>query len=468
MRKRLLGTLGALLAGAGLVFAQAWSTAPSTTTAKEGWSHDSVKVGKWSAPKAAEPKHHAPECPPACPPECPSPCPPSCCPDPCAPLGCPEPCDYQEDAPFNICNRIWLSGETLVWWLKDGKIDVPLVTSTTDPFSTGILGIQGTFVVYGNNEQEHNAFVGGRLSGGYILNEARTMAVEASAFALQEKSDNFSLRGDNIGSGIFARPYTDTVAGQGASALLSFPGAFSGGITIESTSELWGAEVNFIKNLFRLDCVSMDFLAGFRYMQLDEDITINDTFLVLNAGIGFFNGVALPEGNAIIRTDIFETENRFYGGQIGTRLEYRWGCFYALGKLKVAIGDNSQEVNVDGQTSLFVSDTLAASTPGGLLALATNIGSTTRDEFTVVPEAAVNVGWHVTPRIRIYAGYTFIYWSDVLRPGEQIDLQVNPGILPTAPTGQFGVPGGPQTPRVLLRSNDFFAHGMNFGVAFRF
>jgi hypothetical protein len=45
---------------------------------------------------------------------------------------------------------------------------------------------------------------------------------------------------------------------------------------------------------------------------------------------------------------------------------------------------------------------------------------------------------------------------------------VNPGILPTAPVGQFGVPGGPQLPTVLLKSNDFFAHGMNFGVAFRF
>jgi hypothetical protein len=364
---------------------------------------------------------------------------------PCLP---PEPCE-QEDAPFSLCNRWFVSGETLVWWLKDGRINAPLVTSTRDPFSTGILGQPGTFVVYGNSEVEHNAFVGGRLNGGFVLNEARTMAIEASG-------------------GILARPYTDVVAGQGASALQEFPGAFTGGVTVETTSQLWGAEINFVKNIFRTECISLDFLIGARYLQLDEDLSINDTFLVLNAGIGFFNGTALPEGNAVIRTDLFETKNRFYGGQIGGRLEYRLGTFYVLGKLKVALGDNSQEVNVDGRSSLFVSDNLAAVTPGGLLALATNIGSTTRDEFSAVPEASVNVGWHITPHIRIYAGYTFLYWTNVLRPGEQIDLRVNPGILPTAPVGQFGVPGGPQLPTVLLKSNDFFAHGMNFGVAFRF
>src|SRR5262245_22477566 len=126
MRMRLLGSLGALLAGAGLAFGQAWSHTPSSTV-HQGWSHhDDAAAASRVGPPAA------------------------CC-DPCTPLCCPEPCE-QEEAPFDICKRIYISGETLVWWLKDARLDAPILTTTSDPLSTGILGLPGTSVIYGNNE----------------------------------------------------------------------------------------------------------------------------------------------------------------------------------------------------------------------------------------------------------------------------------------------------------------------------
>lgn len=450
MKKRLLGSVGAVLAAAGMACGQVWANPPAgTEETKEAVAEKEVQPAS-----CCDSKKPAPGYLPAVT-------------DPCLPCLPYEP-PIQEDAPFSIHNRMFISGETLVWWLKDGRINVPLVTTTSDPVTLGVLGAPGTSVVFGNTEVEHNAFVGARLTGGFVLDEKKIWALEGSGFWLAQNSDVFRVNGAEVPSGILARPYADAVTGQQASALQAFPSAFAGGVIVETTSELWGGEVNLVKNLFRLDCLSMDFLVGGRYLNLEESVNITDTFLILSAGIGFFNGQAQPDGRAISRTDIFETRNRFYGGQIGTRLEYRFGTFYVLGKMKVALGLNNQEVAVDGRTSLFANDALADATPGGLLALATNIGTTSRDEFSAVPEASVTVGWHVTPRIRVYAGYTFLYWSDVLRPGEQIDLRINPGILPTAPIGQFGVPGGPQVPTVLMRSNDFYAHGMNFGVALRF
>ncbi|MCS6977545.1 MAG: BBP7 family outer membrane beta-barrel protein [Gemmatales bacterium] len=449
MRKRLLGSVGAVLAAAGMACGQVWANPPAAAEeVKEAVAQKEVKPTSCCDSKPV-PGHLPPVTDPCL---------------PCLPYNPP----IQEDAPFSIHNRMFLSGETLVWWLKDGRINVPLITTTSDPLTTGILGEPGTSVVFGNTEVEHNAFVGARLTGGFVLDEKKVWALEASGFWLAQQSDVFRVNGNEVASGILARPYLDAANGVGASALDAFPSAFAGGVIVETTSELWGGEINLVKNLFRIDCLSMDFLVGGRFLNLEESVSITDTFLILNAGIGFFNGVAQPEGRAISRNDLFETRNRFYGGQIGARLEYRFGTFYVLGKMKVALGITNQEVAVDGTSSLFANDALVDVTPGGLLALTTNIGTTSRDEFSAVPEASVNIGWHVTPRIRVFAGYTFLYWSDVLRPGEQIDLRVNPGILPTAPTGQFGVPGGPPVPTVLQRSNDFYAHGMNFGVALRF
>lgn len=450
MRTRLLGSVGAVLTAAGMACGQVWANPPAAA------EETKQAVAEQEAKPASCCDDHKPK-----PGQLPA------VTEPCL-AALPYNPPIQEDAPFSIHNRMFLSGETLVWWLKDGRINVPLITTSNDPFTLPVLGQSSTSVVFGNTEIEHNAFVGARLTGGFMLDENKIWALEGSGFWLAQQSDIFRVHGDQVPSGILARPYTDAVNGTGAAALQSFPGAFAGGVTVETTSELWGGEINLVRNLFRIDCVSMDFLVGGRFLNLEESITVTDTFLVLAGGVGFYNGAAQPDGRGINRTDIFETRNRFYGGQIGARLEYRFGTFYVLGKMKVALGVNSQEVAVDGRTSLFANNALADATPGGLLALTTNIGTTSREEFSAVPEASVNIGWHVTPRIRIFAGYTFLYWSDVLRPGEQIDLRVNPGVLPTAPPGQFGVSGGPQVPTVLMKSNDFYAHGMNFGVALRF
>src|SRR5262249_22126476 len=83
---------------------------------------------------------------------------------------------------------------------------------------------------------------------------------------------------------------------------------------------------------------------------------------------------------------------------------------------------------------------------GGLLALQSTIGRQSRDRGAVIPEFGVQVGYQLTRHLRAYAGYTLIYWGEVARAGDQIDLTVNPNLLPPATppgTGPFG-PGCPR------------------------
>jgi hypothetical protein len=236
-------------------------------------------------------------------------------------------------------------------------------------------------------------------------------------------------------------------------------------VIVDLQSELYGAETNLVYNLLRCDCISIDLLGGFRYLSLQENMQINDATIVGPAGVGFFQGNVFGQGAGLTSTDLFETENRFYGGQFGAKMELRFGSWYILSKAKIALGATNQEIDISGNSGLSISDLLVSTAPGGKLALPSNIGNHSRTEFGAVPEVDLTIGWQVTKGWRIYAGYSWLYWTDVVRPAEQTDRVVNPGLVPTS--AMFGT-AGPNRPAAQLRGTEFWVHGIHGGLAFRF
>jgi hypothetical protein len=103
---------------------------------------------------------------------------------------------------------------------------------------------------------------------------------------------------------------------------------------------------------------------------------------------------------------------------------------------------------------------------GGVLALPTNSGHFNRDRFAVVPEIDINVGYQVSRHLRAFLGYSFLYASNVVRPGDTIDRTVNLTQLPSS-LGP-GVLTGAARPMPLLKDTEFWAQGMNFGLEFRY
>ena len=57
---------------------------------------------------------------------------------------------------------------------------------------------------------------------------------------------------------------------------------------------------------------------------------------------------------------------------------------------------------------------------GGVLVQPSNTGRFYRSTFSAVPELALDVGWWVTPLIRLSLGYQFLYWPGVARPGRAL------------------------------------------------
>jgi hypothetical protein len=101
-----------------------------------------------------------------------------------------------------------------------------------------------------------------------------------------------------------------------------------------------------------------------------------------------------------------------------------------------------------------------------VLAQQSNIGEQSNTEFAAVPEFGVTFGYQVTCNVRATVGYTFIYWPNVVRPGDQIDTRLNLSQFPT--TAGPGTLVGEAAPGRSFNDTNFWVQGLNFGLEFRF
>jgi len=501
VRKGLLGSITALLGGAGLTFAQAPAPPlPATPLAP--------------APPASAAESAHPEL-----------CVPPCAEDPGA--------------------RFWVGADYLLWWTKGSPTPPllitgpaplptgPIITTVPPPPDTGFVALRtitGAFTsltpgastgnVPSGNSIEDGVRTGGRFVVGGWLDPERTIGLEGSYFFLASRSMAFGTNSN--GSPTVAIPYLNASTGQEAGYTIaqplttissvfdvnSGPGVFvnlnvttstdasSGKAVVISTSRLQGSEAN---GVWSPDVLGkhLQLLAGFRYAQLDEGLGIassvshfhSDTTLIQPA-FGLDNNLIDNHSTSLTtRWDQFDTHNNFYGAQVGARGEYTWGRLSVLAGAKVALGTMNESVDIRGLSSFSTTTTvtptdgiLIAGIPltiptgapavttttsghsvGGLFAQPTNIGHYSRNVFAVVPEGNLKVGYQISERLRATVGYSFFYMSDVARPGEQIDRAINPGLLATPPLN-----GPPARPLFHIKSTDYWAQGVDFGLEFRF
>jgi hypothetical protein len=281
------------------------------------------------------------------------------------------------------------------------------------------------------------------------------VGVEAGYFFLAPRTDHFDL---NSPPGVtVGRPFVSLPGGVEDAQLVSVPGLLNGAVSASVTSRLQGAEVNGVVSISDSPVFRSDFLAGFRFLDLEERLGVTEDLVVAPGvpGIG---------GNAFALADRFHTSDRFYGGQFGVRGELNWGPWSVTTTAKVAFGCTEEVVGIRGSTLITPAGGVTVFQPGGLLAQSSNMGRYSRDAFTVVPEVGINLGFQVSPALRLVAGWTFLYWSDVARPGDQIDRSVSVAQVPVV-----GVPGGVGTrPSFTFHTTDFWATGLNLGFEFRF
>jgi hypothetical protein len=164
--------------------------------------------------------------------------------------------------------------------------------------------------------------------------------------------------------------------------------------------------------------------------------------------------------------DRFETKNQFWGGQVGLVGELNWGRWSLEGRAKLALGSTHQVVSINGFQIRQEPGQPPVTYQGGLLGLVTNNGYYARNRFAVVPELGINLGYQVADWWRVFVGYDFLYWSSVVRPGDQIDLGLNVKWIPNFPTN--APPSPLLRPAPTLKDTTFWAQGISFGMEFRY
>jgi hypothetical protein len=351
-------------------------------------------------------------------------------------------------------NRISVRGEYLLWWTAGSYVPALLTTSPvgTLPQDSGILGRPGTTVLAGDGDLATACRSGGRFTVECPAAPWTWLSIEANYLFLGNGA--YHRQFDSTLIPILARPYVDLGLDAESALLVAHPAFLEGSAWIDATTDVQGAEILLRQLVFGRFSGRVDFLLGYRFSWLDDDLRIRQ-FSRWTAA----QGIILP-GTTKDLVDLFDAENQFHGGEIGLAYRERAGRWSLELLGKVALGNTQSHVRVAGSTITTVPNGASATFSGGLLAQPTNIGSYIENRSSVIPEFGVTLGCDVTPRLRATFGYTFIYWSGVMRAGAQIDRDLSQ-LPPEPPTGE-------NRPAVLMRTSDFWAQGMNFGLDYRF
>ncbi len=385
---------------------------------------------------------------------------------------------YEEDC-GDSCGLFWMRADYLLWWTRGARLP-PLVTTSPIGTPPGLLGQPTTEVLFGDTMSHVGGRSSFRIRMGFWFDECQTAGVEADYFDLGQPTTSFSQLSSGVP--VLARPFFDVVNQIESSQIIASPGSAVGDVTGEASDYFSSVGVRVRTNLFCFepcdqpacyDCgdyascgdacdygacynrnFRLDLIGGYRHYRLTSHLGIREN--VTSTGPPNVTGTMF---NVL---DDFRTTNEFNGGELGMVAQLNRGCWSVELLAAMMMGNTHRIVTINGSTDITVPGFDTINYSGGLLALPTNIGTFRDDRFVIIPQFGVELGYQVSCRLRAILGYNFIYWANVARAGDQIDLNVNPTQIPP------GTLAGEARPRFEFQNADFWAQGLNVGFEYRF
>lgn len=365
-------------------------------------------------------------------------------------------------------------GEFLLWTTRGFHVP-PLVTTASqfDPEATrGALGFDSTRLLFGDGNIGSGLRPGARVTLGYTADPCGLCAIEGNFFFLARKSDGAFFNSNT--TPVIGRPFFNINTGAQDRELTTSPGIVPGDVfngvgtlQITTSSTLLGAELNNRWLLWTGCDFDVSGLVGFRYLDLNDKLRIEENVTSLRDIPGNPGQPPISRaGDRILVFDRFDTRNQFYGGQFGLNAEWRRGPWFLETGAKVALGATHQAIDINGGQRISSLDGRVQNFNGGLYALSSNSGHFTQNHFAVVPEVGLKVGCNITENIRLFVGAEFMYWSSVVRPGDQIDQALDANLIPNS-----GAPfptANQVRPRVPFRTTSYWATGLIAGVEIRY
>jgi hypothetical protein len=351
-------------------------------------------------------------------------------------------------------SSFFVQTELLLWWANRPRIPV-LATTSASGVGTGFLGDPDTRTLLGPGTFGPGFQLGFRVRAGGYLDECANIGWDASYFFLGRGREKVVFGGLPVLTRPVFAPNFNAEFGE----VVTRQNLSEGRFEVEQDSFLWGADVNYRCATCRTCAASYGWLLGYRHVNLTEQLRMTE-FLTATGTLA-----TDPIGTRVVVGDRFRTQNRFHGGQMGAWWNNPLGQLELDVRATVALGVTNSIVTVRGFQQKTRPGEQTQSFTGGLLATGPNLGRFRQRAFSVVPEVTVNLGLMVSPNVRAYVGYNFLYWSNLLRPGDQIDRTVDLTFVPNPPAGVR--PSGQIRPTVPFIRSDFWAQGVQLGLELR-
>ena len=342
--------------------------------------------------------------------------------------------------------------EYLYWTTTSIPEPVPLVT-------------EGASVVLGKKNISSEWRSGGRFKLGCSfddclpLERCNVVGIDVCYLFLPRFSKKMEVVSNGLeGSPNYNIPFFNVLTNEEDSKPLSLTGVFAGTGTLKVHNSIQGAEINGYLNIEEGNHLEYGLLAGFRYFNLTESVAFH------------VNSPYTLNPDVWITEDSFHARNNFYGGQIGVNTSVNYCNFFADATLKIALGAICKEASISGHllTNDFTNRTKVQKFPGGYFTMPTNIGHQSQTSFSVMPEVNLNIRYLFTDYLKLTVGYTFIYVSEVLRAGNEINRNINPTQSVTIEDSPNATLVGEAAPQARLKSSSFWTQGINAGVEFNF
>lgn len=386
---------------------------------------------------------------------------------------------YHNDDRFQ--NRLESKAESLFWSIKNTPEPIPIVTSgSLSAKLPGAIDQIGTQVLIGNRSINTHIQSGGRFTIQSWFGHHQLFGFVANYLFLSPHSSQRTVSTTGLpGSPSIAVPifdvsgFTGTNSPSPSESVYVLPGPFPNGpgfegqFILEIKNRLQGAEVNGLINLGNIERLQFETLAGFRWLQFNEGLSFN----VHTTGV---HG-APTNGQFFNSQDVFNTKNNFYGLQFGIRATYEFLGFFSSITSRLSLGAIHETINIYGKSmtsngTLFFPVHGFATRPilGGIFAQPNNIGHYGKNSFDVLPEINLSLGYHLMEHMSLFAGYNFMVLDKVIRPGDQLNRNINTtqtGLAEASRASGSGIANvGPPAPSIVFHHSSLWIQGVNVGL----
>ena len=347
--------------------------------------------------------------------------------------------------------KFWVAGEYQILWAQNANVPQIIERIPAQFASGGGNSFPANVRVNEfptRRDIRYDSINAYRVSAGVRIQPQ--LALDGNYFTTETANERATVSGSGLpGTDGISRSYTQAGTGNQISLFAAQPGQYSGSVTAHSNMQAWGVDSNLRWDTYHIFVDRTELLAGFRYFNLGERISIDDSS-------------TFSDGRRLAVSDNFQTRNHFYGGQVGFHSRI-YGTVWSLDFInKYAIGGVNQEVRAFGSNSIISPAGVEDREQGGLYARGANVGTFSRNRFAVAAESSTIVGYNLTPNVRLHFGYHGSWISSVIRAPEVIDPVVNDSNV-----RYISLPSPSNANRPAFqwnRASDYFLQGVSFGV----